>query len=166
MILDITSKCTKIDVEISTFIHNLIILIKIAVPVALVIFGMLDFGKGVMAGKEDEIKKGQNTFIKRLIAGAIVFFIISVTQLVMNIIDKESSGEIWNCANLIMNGRTGQQPTEEDQHDMRNTIIEQCCKEADGTVMKSDNNVSCNNAHQDKYKACYDKKMKNINGGE
>ena len=162
MILDITSECTKIDPEISTFVHNIIILIKIAVPIALILFGMLDFGKGVMAQKEDEIKKGQNAFIKRLIAAAVVFLMISVTQLVMNIIDRESSGQIWNCANLIINGRTGQELTEEEEHQIRNSVIEECCKEAGGEVMKSHSNTSCSNPIEEEYHACYVKKL----GGE
>lgn len=165
MILDITSECTKIDPEISTFVHNIIILIKIAVPIALILFGMLDFGKGVMAQKEDEIKKGQNAFIKRLIAAAVVFLMISVTQLVMNIIDRESSGQIWNCANLIINGRTGQELTEEE-HQIRNSVIEECCEKAEGQIMKNNNNnVSCYNPIIEEYKACRTEKMESLKGG-
>jgi len=107
MILDISEICSKIDLDLAKFVHNIIVLIKIAVPIALVIFGMLDFGKGVIAGKEDEIKKGQNNFLKRLIAGVVVFLMISLTQLVMSIIDRNSNGEFWTCANGIMNGTSG-----------------------------------------------------------
>ena len=162
MILDITSQCTDIEPELSTFIHNIIILIKIAVPIVLVLFGMLDFGKGVIAGKEDEIKKGQNNFIKRLIAGAAVFFMISATQFVIGIIDKDSSGKIWNCANLIMNGRTGTDLTDEELFEIRNTVIEECCKAAGGEVTKSDKYVGCYNGLEEEYKACYNKRL----GGE
>lgn len=117
MILDVSGICSKIDTELVTFIHNIITLIKIGVPIVLVIFGMIDFGKGVMAGKEDEIKKGQSTFIKRLIAGAIVFLMITVSQLVTSIIDRESDGEIWSCANEIMNGTLNNDLTEEEHEE-------------------------------------------------
>lgn len=105
MILDINNICTKMEPELATFIHNIITIIKVAVPVILVIFGMLDFGKGVVASKEDEIKKGQSTFIKRVLAGIIVFFIVTITQLLISVIDKKSDGEIWACADAIMNGK-------------------------------------------------------------
>ncbi len=105
MILDVSNVCSKLNSDLVTFIHNIVILIKIAVPIVLVIFGMLDLGKGVIASKEDEIKKGQNTFIKRLLAGVIVFFMISVVQLVISLIDKDSNGDIWTCANGILNGK-------------------------------------------------------------
>lgn len=175
MILDVSSICSKIDTELVTFIHNIITLIKIGVPIVLVIFGMIDFGKGVMAGKEDEIKKGQSTFIKRLIAGAIVFLMIAVSQLVTSIIDRESDGEIWSCANGIMNGTLNKELTEEEKEEKykeeRNRIINQCCNEVDGKVVSntSKNTVSCglNSKEQDeKYSECYNKKMDKIDEGE
>lgn len=104
MLLDVSNICKMVGSDISNFVHNIIIVIKIAVPIILVIFGMLDFAKGVVASKEDEIKKGQHTFIKRLIGGACVFLMISLTQLVIGLVDKESDGQFWNCANAIMNG--------------------------------------------------------------
>ena len=33
---------------------------KIVIPILLIIFGMLDLGKAVIASKDDEIKKQQN----------------------------------------------------------------------------------------------------------
>lgn len=61
-------------------------LIKFGVPLLLVIFGMLDLGKAVMQQKEDDIKKGQQTFLKRLIAAAIVFFVLAIVQLLLSIV--------------------------------------------------------------------------------
>ena len=65
-------------------IHMIIMLIQFGVPLLLIIFGMLDLGKAVIASKEDEIKKGQQMFIKRLIAAVIVFFVIAVVKFVPN----------------------------------------------------------------------------------
>ena len=104
--MDAAAICDKLDADLVNFIHNIIVLIKIAVPVILVIFGMLDLAKGVIAGKEDEIKKGQQVFIKRLIAGVIVFFIITIVQLVMGVISSEDDS-YWDCANKILNGTAG-----------------------------------------------------------
>lgn len=100
--MDANKICSLIDADLINFIHNVIVLIKIAVPVILVIFGMLDFMKGVIASKEDEIKKGQQAFIKRIIAAVVVFFMITIVQLVMNFASDDDS--IWSCANAILNG--------------------------------------------------------------
>lgn len=61
--------------------------IRILVPILIILLGTLDFGKAVLAGKEDEMKKAQSTFIKRLIAGVIVFFIPLLVDLIMDFAD-------------------------------------------------------------------------------
>ena len=158
MILDASGICAKMDSSISLFKHNIIMLIKIAVPIVLVVFGMIDLGKGVVASKEDEIKKGQNSFIKRLIAGAVVFFMVAITQLVIGIIDKESEGEFWSCANKIMNGTAGQISTEDDEFERLNIIVKQCCSSVNGEVIDSSNGTkTCKTTSetQDQYNKCY-----------
>lgn len=62
--------------------------IKIAIPIILIIWGMLDMGKAVTSGKDDEIKKQLVTFLKRAIAAILVFFIPSIVGLVMQIINN------------------------------------------------------------------------------
>lgn len=67
-------------------IKKLISLLQLAVPLALFLFGSLDFGKAVIAGKEDEMKKAQSTFIKRVIYAVVVFLVFTIVTLVMNVI--------------------------------------------------------------------------------
>jgi hypothetical protein len=98
--------CGILDKDLVNFIHNIIVILKIAVPILLVIFGMIDFAKGVTAGKEDEIKKGQDIFIKRLIAAACVFFVVTIVQLVMSLVSSDDDS-FWSCANGILNGTEG-----------------------------------------------------------
>ena len=74
-----------------------ITIIKIVVPILLIIFGMMDLGKAVMAQKEDEIKKGQQTFIKRLIAAAIVFFVIAIVKFLVSILAGAGANTYADC---------------------------------------------------------------------
>lgn len=94
-----------IDAKIPNTVHTIIVVIKIAVPVLLVIFGMLDLFKGLSASKEDEIKKGQQLFIKRLISAAIIFFVISIVQLLVSFVAGDEN--IMTCANCFINGADG-----------------------------------------------------------
>ena len=80
-------------------------LIKIGVPVLLIIFGMLDLGKAVMAQKEDEIKKSQQMFFKRLLSSALVFFIFVIVELVFHIVAKDEKAGIWNCVDCFINNK-------------------------------------------------------------
>ena len=84
-------------------ISTIVTLIKIAVPILLIIFGMLDLGKAVVAAKEDEIKKGQQTFIKRAIAAVIVFFVIQIVQIVVRFVSGNDQN-IAGCFNCFING--------------------------------------------------------------
>ena len=82
-------------------VRTIIDLIRYGIPVLLVIFGMIDLGKAVMAGKEDEMKKAQSTLIKRVIYAVCVFLVVTVVVFIMNIVadsGAETSDDTWfNC---------------------------------------------------------------------
>ena len=88
-------------------VHTIILVLQIAVPVLLVIFGMIDLIKAVVAGKEDEIKKAQGIFVKRLIAGVLVFFVVAIVKLVFFLATDNDNQNIWSCADLFLNGVNG-----------------------------------------------------------
>ena len=94
----------KIDTKIVNLTHSAILIIQIAVPVILVIFGMLDLFKGLTAQKEDEIKKGQQLFIKRLIAAALVFFVVAIVKLLVSFVADDKKEDILTCFNCFING--------------------------------------------------------------
>lgn len=106
--------CMGVDVPdiIPNIVHLAVNIIKIAVPLILIIMGMLDLGKAVMASKEDEIKKAQTLFIKRIVAAVIVFFIVAVVQLVFGVLADASAGtsteidgdSINECIDTFLNG--------------------------------------------------------------
>ena len=92
----------EIPFKIIYVIHLIVQLIQYGVPLLLIIFGMLDLGKAVIASKEDEIKKGQQLFIKRLIAAIIVFFVVAVVKLVVGLAADDSEN-IVGCIDAIVN---------------------------------------------------------------
>ena len=92
----------KIDVKIANTVHTIVLIIQIVVPILLVVFGMMDLVKAVIAGKEDEIKKSQMTFVKRLIAGALVFFVFVIVKMLVSFVADDDG--IMNCANCFLNG--------------------------------------------------------------
>lgn len=104
---NITSACTdistEIDVKLPDTVHKVILVIQIAVPVVLVIFGMLDLFKGLTAQKEDELKKGQQIFVKRLLAAALVFFVIVIVKLLIGFIAGDDDN-FMKCASCFVNG--------------------------------------------------------------
>ena len=96
--------------------------IKIVVPILLIIWGMLDFAKSVVAKKEEDIKKYQKAFVARLISALIVFLIIFVVQLAVNLVsgvedssnpDGTTVSDIWSCSKKFINGVDTNTETEE-----------------------------------------------------
>ena len=84
-------------------VSTIVLIIKIAVPILLIVFGMLDLGKAVVAAKEEEIKKGQQTLIKRLIAGALVFLVISIVQILIRFLSR-GEASVMQCFNCFIHG--------------------------------------------------------------
>lgn len=79
-------------------------IIQVIVPVILVVMGMIALLKAITSSKEDDIKKAQLAFVKKLIAGAIIFFSFVIVKLVVSVAaDNNKSGKIINCMNCFLN---------------------------------------------------------------
>lgn len=69
-------------------VGRILMVFKIAIPILLIVFGMIDLGKAVIASKEDAIEKATSSLIKRLIAGVVIFFIPFLVGAVFNLIES------------------------------------------------------------------------------
>ena len=100
--------CGNLDISVGgvliNLVHILYMAILVGVPVLLIFFGMLDLGKAVIAQKEDEIKKGQQLFVKRLITAALVFLVFVIVTTVLNVFTSDKG--IMNCVRCFINDDT------------------------------------------------------------
>lgn len=83
---------------IVNIIGSLITTIKIAVPLLLIIFGMVDLIKGVTARDEEKMKEGQRSFFRRLIPAILVFLVVTIVQFVVGIVGGETDNACLRCA--------------------------------------------------------------------
>ena len=95
---------TDIPKKIPQLTSLAITIIQVAVPIILVIMGSIDLFKGITAEKEDEIKKGRQIFVKRLIVAAIIFFVIAITKFLVSIVDSGSKDNISDCIDCFLSG--------------------------------------------------------------
>ena len=107
---DISEFCEQMD-EIVQIIGYVRLIVKVAIPLLIIALGIFDFGKAVVAEKEDEIKKQTKRLIMRVVAGIAIFLIPSIVLWVFGIIGgystaEEQAGfeqcqecflEPWNC---------------------------------------------------------------------
>ncbi len=64
-------------------INTILLYVRVIVPILIILLGSLDFAKAVVSGKEDEMKKAQITFVKRIVAGVLVFLAPVLVNIIM-----------------------------------------------------------------------------------
>ena len=86
--------------SLAYLINSILLYVRIIVPILIILLGSLDFAKAVVAAKEDEMKKAQMTFVKRLIAGIAVFLAPVIVNLIMELADIVWEGLGYTICNL------------------------------------------------------------------
>ena len=80
-------------------------ILQIATPLIIILLGMIDLGKAVMAHKEDDIKKSQQTFVKRLLVGASVFLVFVLVKFIVGLVaPANDNAGMWNCVDCFVSG--------------------------------------------------------------
>lgn len=108
MIKDIPSTIPKVT-------RIVYIAMQVATPIILVLLGMIDLVKAITSGKEEDVKKSQGLFIKRLISASAVFFVFVIVKLLVSLVapdndDSEKLEEnrkvnrIMSCVDCFLNG--------------------------------------------------------------
>lgn len=83
---EISATCKGIlGKDLIDMIQTIVNIMRIAVPILLIVYGIIDFGKATFSYDEGEMKKAQGRFIKRLIIGITFFLIPVVIQLLLRI---------------------------------------------------------------------------------
>jgi hypothetical protein len=75
---------------------------KIVIPILVIIFGMVDLGKAVVASKDDEIKKAAKSLMFRALAGILIFFIPTIVAFCFSLADGfDAKGDYAICEQCI-----------------------------------------------------------------
>lgn len=102
----------NIDPIVPKTISSVIDILKIAVPILLIIFGMLDLAKAVMSNDEKEMKGAQGKLIKRCIYAVAIFFVVALVQFIFGRLAAADSGDknideanVSACISCFINGK-------------------------------------------------------------
>ena len=101
VLADTMDACTNVGIlKVIYFIKLLLNIAFIAVPIGLIVFGLIDFSKSVASGDEKDGKKNLNLFIKRLIYRALVFCVPWIVNVVMHLLGDLTKDVNWtDCYN-------------------------------------------------------------------
>lgn len=107
LIMDAPSFCSSLA-PIWQIIGWVLWVFKIVIPIVIIIFGMIDLGKAVVASKDDEIKKSVKSLVMRAIAGVIIFFIPTLVGAIFSLVGEfrdnaEYKNEYNVCSQCISN---------------------------------------------------------------
>ena len=87
--------------SLAYMIHSALSIARIVVIAIVITLGIVDFGKAVISGNEDEMKKNQKRFIKRIIACVIVFLVPMIVDIIMNLIDELANNLGDQCKDFL-----------------------------------------------------------------
>ena len=118
--------------SITSFVINLL---KIATPIILIITSIISLVKALISSKEDEIKKAQNSLIKKMIAAAMVFFVITIVEFVVIKVaeDDKEVQSISNCLSCFINN-----DCQDTMYYKTNIGGKYYCSKLDGQYLNSD----------------------------
>ena len=82
-------------------------IILVLVPIGIVVFGSMDFIKAIAAKDTNAIAASTKTFISRLIAGGITFFVLVIVTWLFRIVlsSLDDTNSAMNCALQILGGQ-------------------------------------------------------------
>ena len=75
------SACRGFDFVIRIIKNGLFPVLQIGIPIILIVLGTLDLGKAVISSDDKAVKEAQSKLIKRCIYAILVFFIVTLIDL-------------------------------------------------------------------------------------
>ena len=83
--------------------NGLFPILQIGIPIILIVLGTLDLGKAVIRSDDKAVKEAQSKLIKRCIYAILVFFIVTLLNLLFSMVGQITGSEAlteWsNCWN-------------------------------------------------------------------
>lgn len=77
--------CGLLDPELVSTIQQIFDIVRLIVPIILILFGSMDFGKAVIANDQDALKKAASSFLKRAVAAVIIFFLPAIIRYLLTL---------------------------------------------------------------------------------
>lgn len=103
-ILDICS--IEVDPMIPAFTSALIEIIKYLVPVILIVLGVIDLIKAMVATDSNKMKGSIGLFFRRIVYSVLIYFVVALVQFAVNTLGKSgaaNSNQLNACINCFVN---------------------------------------------------------------
>ncbi len=104
-----TVACGNVDnipAGVPRLVRNIVNAIKILVPVIIIVLGILDIAKSVMASQEKDMQEYLRKFTRRIIAGVAIFFVVAIVQFIFGTIKDGSSASKLACISCFISSES------------------------------------------------------------
>ena len=99
--IDAKNFCTD-AYKLMDFLHNVLVIFKIVVPILLIVFGMVDLGKAVVSSDEKAIKSSTSSLLKKVVAALFIFFLPTIVSAIVNLTgEKDANGNLIGSSGCI-----------------------------------------------------------------
>lgn len=88
---------TLLGPELINIINEVLLYVKIGVPILLIVLGSVDFSRAVLADEKDDLKKATSRFVKRCIIAVAIFFLPTILNMLFEWFNLITGKEIMNC---------------------------------------------------------------------
>ena len=106
IVVNVDSNCYGFDFIVRVIKDGVFPILQIAIPIILIVLSTFDLGKAVIGSDDKENKKLQKRIIRRLVYAILIFFMVTVINLVFSMVGSITENESlirWsNCWNYPM----------------------------------------------------------------
>ena len=100
--MDAGDFCSDVAVSNIMYLVGVVVaVIRIAVPIILIVMGMVDLVKALTSQEDKEIKAATKLIVKRVVIAVIIFLVPTIVRLVMNLISQNEYQQCVKCVTSV-----------------------------------------------------------------
>lgn len=87
--IQVLASCDSDIIVVLGVVRGIITIIQFAIPIILIVLGIMDLSKAVTANDEKATKEAQKRFISRVVYAVVIFLVPYLISLVFNLLPSE-----------------------------------------------------------------------------
>ena len=127
---DATSTVCNDAEDIIVLVGKIVSIFQIAIPIILVVLGLVSLGKAGVASKDDEVKKATTGLVKKIVLAAAIFFIVTIVKMVVSLVGGDEMKHCWEVINNPWDSASWDNGncSNESTYTEYNSTLGKCCK--------------------------------------